>query len=556
MLRQYQQGIYDQTLQSLEIVDRVLVQSPTGTGKGRLITHLLKYFNKGLIVAHRQEILEQLYAHYKEEGLDDKVGILNSKVTAGEDTRLFFIAHKYVIASIQTVARRLEQIPSTMLDIVIIDEAHRASAASYQKLINLAGIFKVVGFTATPIRGDGKPLGDTFEMMVQALDVKATYKFFIDNNHLTKVGKIFSKPEPNLSGIDIVAGDYNQKKLSKLMNNNVHVGSLVNQWLKRSENRPTLTFCTSIENVIKAVDMFRESGIEAQAILGDTPDALRKMRVKQLETGRLKVLISCLVFIEGVDIPMVSCIQMDRPTRLFHLYLQIVGRGFRPCDGKTDFIILDHCGVVRRFGPPNKDIMWSLDKDLIVPPSYVRACPACDLLNELDATECAECGESLIRGGVNDALGKAGKAVDNFVNMDLTEYQHQQMNPFNRPWRTDISGDDYIDYQFMLINNKNEFRKCNSLFKSKYGYWPPIRWILHDPRVVNRHDWLYDCLCQCIMLKPIDTDDSHGLGMRLQWASNIYKEEFGIWPASHSISVVRQQWYDINGLQGQLTANF
>jgi superfamily II DNA or RNA helicase len=52
---------------------------------------------------------------------------------------------------------------------------------------------------------------------------------------------------------------------------------------------------------------------------------------------------------EAWDCPAVSCVLIARMTQSAGLYEQMVGRGLRLADGKTDCLVLDVVGVTRKF---------------------------------------------------------------------------------------------------------------------------------------------------------------------------------------------------------------
>ena len=65
-----------------------------------------------------------------------------------------------------------------------------------------------------------------------------------------------------------------------------------------------------------------------------------------------------MVLTEGFDLPDMGCIILARPTKKMGLYRQMIGRGLRPADGKSDVVILDHSGAVFRHGLPEDRVLW------------------------------------------------------------------------------------------------------------------------------------------------------------------------------------------------------
>jgi DNA repair protein RadD len=86
---------------------------------------------------------------------------------------------------------------------------------------------------------------------------------------------------------------------------------------------------------------------------------------------------------------------MLRPTLSTGLYVQMVGRGTRKAEGKTNCLILDFAGNVRRHGPVDQvDIKLGGSNGAAVAPAMVRTktCPECAEINPLDAGACCCCG--------------------------------------------------------------------------------------------------------------------------------------------------------------------
>src|SRR5690606_31052059 len=109
------------------------------------------------------------------------------------------------------------------------------------------------------------------------------------------------------------------------------------------------------------VTEFRQAGVAAEQLTDDDDDATREEAIARLEGGATQVLVNCFLLSYGIDIPNVECVVLARPTRSVVLYLQAIGRGMRPADGKQFVTIIDHGRVVASLGLPTYDRDWSLD---------------------------------------------------------------------------------------------------------------------------------------------------------------------------------------------------
>lgn len=154
-LRPYQQKAKKEIFAAWEEVDNVMFQMPTGTGKTRLFTSIIRDINeysirireavKILIVAHRTELIDQI------DGSLNKYGVPHNVIAGGRDRNFKYPVN---VASIQTLThpRNLADAKRLNVQFIIIDEAHHALASTYKKLWNLYPGSKKLGVTATPWR--------------------------------------------------------------------------------------------------------------------------------------------------------------------------------------------------------------------------------------------------------------------------------------------------------------------------------------------------------------------------------------------------------------------
>ncbi|MDA8561019.1 DEAD/DEAH box helicase family protein [Nitrospinae bacterium] len=159
-LREYQIETIKKIESSLESegVQRVLVVLPTGSGKTVIAAELIRRAvdrNEQIIfLAHRRELVHQ--CSEKLEKFDVAHGIIMAGVAPS-------LIPDVQVGSVQTLTARLRRgtIEAPKADLLIFDEGHHCNAKTYLKLIEDYPRAKVLGLTATPIRGDGKGLGVT-----------------------------------------------------------------------------------------------------------------------------------------------------------------------------------------------------------------------------------------------------------------------------------------------------------------------------------------------------------------------------------------------------------
>jgi superfamily II DNA or RNA helicase len=173
--------------------------------------------------------------------------------------------------------------------------------------------------------------------------------------------RYFAPTIPDLTGVK-VDGDYDRRELEVAMNQRRLVGDIVTHWHRLALGRPTVVFASGVRHSINLRDEFVKSGVKAEHIDGETKLADRKNIIRNIRSGRTRVITNYGVLTEGFDEPKLSCCVMARPTRNFGLSIQMAGRTLRPADDKKDTIILDHSGNVYEHGFIADDHQWILEE--------------------------------------------------------------------------------------------------------------------------------------------------------------------------------------------------
>jgi len=354
-LRNYQEQAITDLSHSLGKGNRrVILQAATGSGKTVMASSIVKRaVDKGstvLFLAHRRELISQCSNKL------NIFGIGHGIIMAGEVTEAW---HQVQVASVDTLRARAissKRMRLPKADIIIIDECHRTLSNTYRKIINEYDGNVVLGLTATPCRGDGLGLGHVYSDMVCA----PTIKHLTNEGHLVPA-KYFAPSIPDLAGVKITAGDYNNKHLAKRMDTPKLVGDVVTNWTSIAQGKTTVVFASSVQHSINLMESFQKAGIKAAHIDGSTETEVRDLTLKQLEDGEITVLCNCLVLTEGWDCPSAEVCILARPTKSLGLYLQMVGRVLRPMDGKDEATIIDHSGAVYEHGFVDDEFEWDLD---------------------------------------------------------------------------------------------------------------------------------------------------------------------------------------------------
>lgn len=368
MLREYQQELYQKTVEAFKRgFRRPLVVAPCGAGKSYLFSEMIRRTNgEALVLTHRQELKEQ------HEALFRKLGIENARVSM-----------------IMTEANRLGQYEKPAL--IVADEAHLSRSNSWMRVIDHYDTW-TVGLTATPVRLDGKPLGDVFDAMVEGVDVK----WLIENQNLAPY-EYYAPTAVETDGLRTVAGDYVVSDLEKLMNERAIYGNVIDSYQRFASGERSIAYCVSVEHARRTASAFNSAGIRAEHLSAGTPAKQRKQILDDFRAGVITVLCNVGIISEGVSIDEVTCCMLLRPTESVALGVQQMMRCMRYLPGKTAKII-DFVGNYTRIGLPDDDREWSLGEPLKRKPRtdgngdfYIRTCSSCYMAFKT-APVCPFCG--------------------------------------------------------------------------------------------------------------------------------------------------------------------
>ncbi|HTF88355.1 MAG TPA: DUF3427 domain-containing protein [Planctomycetota bacterium] len=329
---------------------RNLLVSATGTGKtvmaavdyARLKATLPRA--RLLFVAHREEILEQSLNTFRYALRDVAFGEL---WVGGKRPRRF----EHVFASIQSLnATGCENIGPDHFDVVIVDEFHHAAALSYQTLLEHLRPIELLGLTATPERSDGLPLLGWFDDRIAA---ELRLWDAIDQHRLCPFLYYGISDGLDMREIPWRRGrGYDVTELTNLFTANDAWARLVIKQLAEhvddTRRMRVLGFCVSVSHARFMARVFREAGIAATAIWGDSSEEERRGALTDLAEGLVNVVFSVDLFNEGIDVPVVDTLLFLRPTDSPTLFLQQLGRGLRRTRGKNACTVLDFVGQHRR----------------------------------------------------------------------------------------------------------------------------------------------------------------------------------------------------------------
>lgn len=386
ILRPYQEQVIDDTRQALRQYHSVLMQGPTGMGKTAITVFMMgraaAQGKRAYFLVHQNELLSQtskaLWRQQLEHGM-----IASGKARSTLPAQ---------VASVQTLVRRMDQYKEP--DLLIIDEAHRAAAKTYQTIIDYWPNARVIGLTATPQRTDGKPLDVLFDTLVLGPSIRK----LMDDGYLCDY-EIYAPP----IGIDVSTvkrkmGDFDSKELEGVVDKATITGSAVDHYKTHAMGKRCVVMCVSIKHAEHVAEQYRAAGVPAGVIEGTMTGPQRDKMLADFGAGVLRVICNVQLLVEGVDIPAIEVVQWLRPTQSLVVWMQGNGRGLRPADNKTGLIIFDHVGNCLRHGLPDDDREWSLEgkekgkKKAAADEVKIKQCGNCYAVFRPGPQTCPHCG--------------------------------------------------------------------------------------------------------------------------------------------------------------------
>ncbi|MDX1320536.1 MAG: DEAD/DEAH box helicase [Oceanospirillum sp.] len=354
-LRPYQQEAVDATIKHFrKSNEAAVIVLPTGAGKSLVIAELARLARrKILVLTHVKELVEQNHAKYQSYGLTG--GIFSAGLKCRESE------HQVTFASVQSVSANLDQFQHEY-SLIIIDECHRVSGedtSQYQRIIEQLReknqALKVLGLTATPYRlGMGWIYKYHYRGFVRSEDDKPflhciyelPLSYMIHRGFLTKPDLV----DAAVAQYDFSAlaqnsfGEYAEKDVNQLLSKHQRVTrSIIEQVMELAANRKAVMIFAATVDHAKEITGYLPAS-QTALITGATDLKTRDDLISRFKQRQLKYLVNVSVLTTGFDAPHVDFIAILRPTQSVSLYQQIVGRGLRLDEGKTDCLVIDYAG--------------------------------------------------------------------------------------------------------------------------------------------------------------------------------------------------------------------
>lgn len=313
------------------------------TGTGKTVSAVLDAMSVGkrtLFIAHTQELVHQAYETFKRLWKNVSVGKFMDSIKQPDA----FV----VCGSIQSVALNLERFKENDFGYIIIDEAHHASADTYQKVLAYFKPNFTLGLTATAERTDEKNILDIFKNTAHKLDIQTA----VEIGELVPVRCIRIHTNIDLTKVRFNSIQYNIRDLESKIFVPERNKLIVDTFMEYVSTKRTVIFCASVKHADQIAQMINERGVNAIAVSGSMKSSERKEYLAKFQKGEIKALCACDLLNEGWDCPETEVLFMARPTMSKVLYTQQLGRGMRLSKGKEQLIVFDFVDNASQYNMP------------------------------------------------------------------------------------------------------------------------------------------------------------------------------------------------------------
>jgi DNA repair protein RadD len=395
-LRHYQRqavdGLYDYWRRGKGAAP--FVEVPTGGGKSLIIAHVCRDVveagGRVLVLAHRKELVAQNSAELAEAWPGAPIGVYSAGLRRKE------LSAPVTFAGIQSIWRAADRLGR--VDLVVVDEAHmipRKSETQYGQLLaalrEASPDLRMVGLTATPYRLDSGRLDEGAGAIFDGCAYTIGVRRLIQEGFLAPIVSKGGVKKIDTSGVKKRGGEWIAGELQAAAMAEGLAEAIVDEVVALGANRQGwMVFSSGVAHAEHIAELLRARGVSVGVITGETRD--RDEIIAAFKRRELRCIVNCDVLTTGFNAPHVDLIALARATESTSLYVQIVGRGGRICEGKENCLLLDYGSNVQRHGPIDDVRVVVQGGGDGTGEAPAKECPACQGLVATSARVCDYCG--------------------------------------------------------------------------------------------------------------------------------------------------------------------
>jgi len=336
-----------------------VVVLPTGTGKtvvfSDLADRIVKAGGRPLILAHRDELIEQAVAKLRTQ----LRGRAEVGVVKGARREVWA---PVVVASVQSLRSEERRRQLGNVTHIITDEAHHAVADSYVRVYDWWARARLVGVTATLLRGDGRALGARRGGIWDDVVYERDILWMIRRGHLVNVdARRVTVPDLDLQRVARRGGDFTDGSLGHALGDSTAPEVVAEAIRTHAADEAGIVFAPTVDTAMIFAEAIKGAGFAVEPVWGDMGAAERRATIARFHSGQTQWLTNCMVLTEGFDAPHASTVVIARPTSSAGLYVQMVGRVLRPSPGKEMAHVIDVVGAAGRLPLADLTTLTGLD---------------------------------------------------------------------------------------------------------------------------------------------------------------------------------------------------
>ncbi|HET9721166.1 MAG TPA: DEAD/DEAH box helicase family protein [Solirubrobacteraceae bacterium] len=345
---------------------RFWFEHATGAGKTVAALGFVEASRTGgiLILTHRRNLVDQFLGELRDRGYRERIHsplLLDSDGRDDHDASIGPVT----VETYQWFVRNAGRI-SDAYTIVICDEAHTALGEKTSASIRSWDKPIWIGMTATGAL-IARHVTDLFPTQTSRFDLAQAARRGV----ISPLRCIRIPPGPGVRTIAKVPlrrgevdTEFDQEMLAELLDQMPFNVAIADLYKTRFNGVPGVVYAAGVRHAYNVAQAFRDLGMKAQAVSGETPKRQLARILADYEAGKVDVLVNAQLLAEGWNSPRATVCMHLAPTASKRIYQQRVGRVTRRPPGKEAGIVVDFVHPATKHDDPVVTLHSLLDRDV------------------------------------------------------------------------------------------------------------------------------------------------------------------------------------------------
>jgi superfamily II DNA or RNA helicase len=339
---------------------RFWFEHATGAGKTVAAMGFVEASRTGgiLILTHRRNLVDQFHGELRDRGYADRI----TDPLLGDADRA---DGPVTVETYQWFVRNAGRI-SGAYTIVICDEAHTALGEKTSAAIRAWTGPIFIGMTATGAL-IARHVTDLFPTQTSRFDLaQAARRGVIAPLRCIRIPpgpgvRTIAKVPLRKGEVDV---EFDQELLAELLDQRPFNFAIADLYKTRFNGVPGVIYAAGVKHAYNVAEAFRELGINAEAVSGETPKRELAEILARYEHGDIDVLVNAQLLAEGWNSPRATVCMHLAPTASKRVYQQRVGRVTRRQPGKEAGVVVDFVHPATKHDDPVVTLHSLLDRDV------------------------------------------------------------------------------------------------------------------------------------------------------------------------------------------------